>query len=76
MPVYKSETRKPIAGSMKWNMVQIGTTDLCKDDIERTIKFEFFRSVPSGKHVNLGMCEQITLGTLKSGTDEYEVTKG
>ena len=29
VPVYKSETRKPVANTMKWNQVQIGTTDLC-----------------------------------------------
>ena len=60
---------------MKWNQVQIGTTDLCADDIERPIKFEFFRSVPSGKHVNLGMCQDITLGTLRGGSETYNITK-
>ena len=52
-PVYKSEIKRPESGAFKWNQVQIGSTDLCKDEIEREIKFEFFRSVPSGKHKNL-----------------------
>lgn len=34
-PVYKSETRSASGGIFKWNMVQIGTTDLCKDEVER-----------------------------------------
>ena len=50
--------------------MQIGATDLCGDDIEREIKFEFFKSVPSGKHKLLDMLT-LTLGQLKDGTDEY-----
>ena len=54
--------------------MQIGATDLCGDDIEREIKFEFFKSVPSGKHKLLDMLK-LTLGQLKDGTDEYQCQK-
>ena len=57
VPVYKSETKKAAAGGlMKWNQVQIGTSDLCRDEGQRPFKFEFFRSVPTGKHVCVGSC--------------------
>jgi len=51
----------------------MGATDLCKDDVEREIKIEFFRSSPSGKHKILGSCSQITLGMLKEGTGDYKL---
>ena len=69
-PIYKSEIKRPEAGTFKWNQVQMGTTDLCKDDIEREIKIEFFRSVPSGKHKNIDSVT-LTLAQLKEGTLEY-----
>ena len=52
-PIYKSEIKRPEGGAFKWNQLQIGATDLCRDEIEREVKFEFFKSVPSGKHKNL-----------------------
>lgn len=61
-PIYKSEIKRPESGAFRWNQVQIGATDLCKDDIEREIKIEFFKSVPSGKHKLLSSCETMTLG--------------
>lgn len=33
-PIYKSEIKKPVGGAYSWNQVQIGSTDLCKDNIE------------------------------------------
>ena len=33
-PIYKSEIKRPETGSFRWNQVQIGTTDLCKDQID------------------------------------------
>ena len=62
LPVYKSETKKPTGDKMMWNQVQIGSTDLCKDDVERPIKIEFFRSSTSGKHSIVGSCTTVTLG--------------
>ena len=44
-PVYKSEIKRLENGAFRWNQVQRGSTDICKDDIEREIKFEFFRFV-------------------------------
>ena len=43
----------------------IGTTDLCNDNVENEIKFEFFRNESSGTHVNLGVFST-TLGVLKT----------
>lgn len=33
-PIYKSEIKKPVGGAFNWNQVQVGATDLCKDDVE------------------------------------------
>ena len=57
-----------------WNQVQLGTTDLCKDEIEREIKFEFFRFNSSGRHKNLGSLT-MTLAELKEEKNEYPLTK-
>jgi len=61
---------------VRWNSVQVGSTDLCKDEIEREIKIEFFRSNPNGHHKIVGFCNNITLGTLKSNKMEYPINKG
>ena len=73
-PVYKSEIKRPTGENFNWNQVQIGTTDLCKDDIEREIKIEFFRSVPSGRHKNLGSFT-LSLAQLKEGTLDYQLDR-
>ena len=70
-PIYKSEIKRPEGGAFKWNQVQIGATDLCKDEIEREIKIEFFKSVTSGKHKILDSVDSMTLAQLKEGKAEY-----
>ena len=55
--------------------MQLGATDLCKDDVEREIKIEFFKSVSSGKHKILGSIDNMTLGQLKEGKAEYPLQK-
>ena len=55
--------------------MQVGATDLCKDNIEAEIKIEFFRSVSSGKHKNLATVNTITLAQLKEGNGEYQMNK-
>ena len=72
-PIYKSEIKRPDGGRFKWNQVQVGATDLCKDNIENEIKIEFFRSVSSGKHKNLATVNTITLAQLKEGNGEYQM---
>lgn len=57
-------------------MVQIGSTDLCKDDIENEIKLEFFRYNSNGSHKILGTCRTITLGNLKERNSDYVIEKG
>jgi hypothetical protein len=74
VPVYKSETKASSGGKIIWNMVQIGSTDLCKDDIEREVKIEFFRFNSSGSHKIIGTCSTITLGVLKEKKQDYPVT--
>ena len=61
-PIYKSEIKRPEGGAFKWNQVQVGATDLCKDDVEREIKIEFFKSVSSGKHKIIDSVSTMTLG--------------
>lgn len=73
-PIYKSEIKRPEMGSFRWNLVQMGTSDLCKDDIEREIKVEFFRSVPSGKHKIIDSCT-FNLAQLREGTIKYDLEK-
>ena len=73
-PIYKSEIKRAEAGGHRFNQVQIGASDLCRDEIEREIKFEFFKSVPNGKHKNLGAVT-LTLAMLKEGTAEHQISK-
>lgn len=73
-PIYKSEIKRPETGSFRWNQVQIGTTDLCKDNIENEVKIEFFRSVTSGRHKNIGQLT-LTLAQLKEGQKEYALDR-
>ena len=75
-PIYKSEVKKPNdRHHMFWNQVQIGTTDLCKDDPYKPIKFEFFRSSSDGKHKIMGHIDDITLGVLREGTMDHKILK-
>ena len=67
-PIYKSEIKRPEGGLFRWNQVQLGSTDLCKDEIEREIKIEFFRSNPNGRHKNLASV-MLNLAQIKEGTD-------
>lgn len=64
-PIYRSETRRATGGAITWNEVMLGTTDLCNDNVENEIKFEFFRNESSGTHVNLGVFST-TLAVLKT----------
>jgi hypothetical protein len=74
-PVYKSETKAQTGGKVVWNMVQIGATDLCKDEKEREIKLEFFKFNSSGKHKIVGTCNSVTLFQLESGSSDFQITK-
>ena len=53
-PVYKSEITQSINGRFSWNLFSILTSDLANEDPEREIRFEFYKSQKSGKHINLG----------------------
>jgi len=68
--VYKSEITSSIGGRFNWNMVSILTSELANEDIEREIRFEFFKSQKSGKHVNIGRFSS-TIAQLKDGELEF-----
>ena len=70
-PVYKSEIKRPEGGAFKWNQCQLGSTNLCGDNIEKPIKIEFFRSVPSGKHKLIDLVDTLTLAQFKEGSAEH-----
>ena len=48
---------------------------MANEDIEREIRFEFFKSAKSGKHTNLGQFS-CTMAQLKEGTLEFNLNKG
>lgn len=68
--MYKSEITSSIGGRFNWNMVSILTSELANEDIEREIRFEFFKSQKSGKHVNIGRFSS-TIAQLKDGELEF-----
>jgi len=70
--LYKSETKAASAGQHKWNMVNLLTSELANDDVEREIRMEFFESAKSGKHVNKGYIS-FNLAQLKEGTREFNL---
>ena len=55
MPVYKSELA-PLghANHFRWNKVQVLSSTLCKEEENREIRIEFYKSMKNGKHQNLG----------------------
>ena len=53
-PIYKSEITSSIGGRFTWNLVSLLTSEMANEDPEREIRFEFFKSQKSGKHINLG----------------------
>jgi len=67
VPIYKSEIKRASNnGLFAWNQVHIKTDELCKNDVDRDIKIEFFRSETSGKHKYLGT-SMMNLGMIKEG---------
>ena len=74
-PIFKSEVKRAQSGQFSWNQVQVGTTDLCKDNVENEIKIEFFRSNSSGKHKLLGGAPNVTLAAMREGTSTYQLSK-
>ena len=65
----------PEQGAFRWNQCQLGSTDLCGDNVEKPIKIEFFKSVPSGKHKIIDTVNNMTLAMLKAGTADYQMAK-
>ena len=60
-PIYKSEIKQAINGFFDWNQVNILSSDLAGDDIEREIRIDFFLSQKSGRHRHIGQTT-MTLG--------------
>jgi len=60
-PIYKSEIKQARNGFFEWNTVNILSSDLAGDDIEREVRIDFFISQKSGKHRHCGQTT-LTLG--------------
>lgn len=71
-PIYKSEITSYINGRYSWNLVSLLTSEMANEDPEREIRFEFFKSQKSGKHVNLGYFG-CNIAQLKEGQLEYQL---
>ena len=71
-PVYKSEITSSLNGRYSWNLVSILTSELANEDPEREIRFEFFKSQKSGKHVNLGYFS-CNIAQLREGTVQHDI---
>jgi len=71
-PVYKSEITSCINGRYSWNLVSVLTSEVANEDPEREIRFEFFKSQKSGKHVNLGYFP-CNLAQLREGTVDFQL---
>ena len=66
-PIYKSEIQKSeSSGLFFWRQVQVGSTDLCRDEDENEIKIDFYCPIKDGNHKHLAKC-LMTLAQLKSG---------
>ncbi len=51
VPIYKSEIQpQGQGGAYIFNEVSQLTSTLCREDVEREIKFEFYKSQKSGRH--------------------------
>lgn len=53
-PIYKSEIQGVRNGAYEWNIVNILSSDLAGDDIEREVRIDFYTSAKSGKHKHVG----------------------
>ena len=69
-PIYKSEITSCINGAYNWNLVSLLTSEMCNEDPEREIRFEFFKSQKSGKHINLGYAA-CNIAQLREGSLEF-----
>ena len=72
-PVYKSEIKAAAHGRFNWNIVNLLTTDLAGDDVEREIRVDFLQSQKSGKHKHMGQ-STMTIAGLKEGQREFVIT--
>jgi hypothetical protein len=73
-PVYKSEVKikDPQAHLHKWNRCRILTSVLCKEEIDREIRVDFYKSQKNGNHKFLGN-STVTLTTFKSQKFNYPI---
>ena len=72
-PIYKSEIKQSSHGYFEWDQVNILSSDLTGDDIEREIRIDFFISQKSGKHKHCGQTT-MTLAQIKENMREYQIT--
>lgn len=53
-PIYKSEITSALNGVYTWNSVNMLTAEIANEELDREIRFEFFKSELNGKHKNIG----------------------
>ena len=69
-PIYKSEVQPSQGGVYKWNLVNVLTSDIAGDDVDREVRIDFYNSQKSGKHKHCGQAA-FTLGQLKENQTEF-----
>ena len=73
VPIYKSEI-KPCQGQyFSWAKFSALTSSICKEENDREIRVDFYKSSKSGKHVFLGF-STFTLEHIKGDRSEFEIT--
>lgn len=50
VPIYKSEIKPVDRGVFEWAKFSLLTSTLCKEEIDREIRIDFYKSAKSGKH--------------------------
>lgn len=72
-PVYKSEKKNILNGFYDWQMVNMNTADVVEGgNVDGIFKFEFYQSMKSGKHKNIGHVE-LTLAQAQQGECQFQL---
>jgi len=71
-PIYKSEIKAAAKGYYEWSMVNLLSSDIAGEDVDREVKIEFYQSAKSGKHKHIASVA-LTLAQIKEGQQEYNL---
>ena len=74
VPIYKSEIVAVNDRYYKWKMFEVMTSALCKEEDDRDIRIDFYRSAKSGKHRFLGQVNFI-YSQIKNEQREFQIKK-